>query len=184
VGDSSKLLNLCAENGFIRGETYFSGSLFEDIKKNGSSINILIGSKKFTTGWNCYRVSTMGLMNVGRSEGSQIIQIFGRGVRLRGYNKSLKRSAFAQREVPGLRPAQFLPLVETLNIFGIKANYMQQFRDYLRQEGVPVFKDITAPQKLNVLKNKEYKDKHLKKLKLKDGVNYVSKLTYLYWSRI
>ena len=34
----------------------------------------------------------MGLMNVGRSEGSEIIQLFGRGVRLKGYRYSLKRS--------------------------------------------------------------------------------------------
>jgi hypothetical protein len=34
----------------------------------------------------------MGLMHVGRSEGSQIIQLFGRGVRLKGYEWSLKRS--------------------------------------------------------------------------------------------
>ena len=51
-----------------------------------SSINILIGSKKFSEGWNCWRVSTMGLMNIGQSEGSEIIQLFGRGVRLKLVN--------------------------------------------------------------------------------------------------
>jgi hypothetical protein len=39
----------------------------------------------------------MGLMNVGQTEGSQIIQLFGRGVRLKGYGSSLKRSGKAQR---------------------------------------------------------------------------------------
>ena len=34
----------------------------------------------------------MGLMNVGKGEGAQIIQLFGRGVRLKGYDLSLKRS--------------------------------------------------------------------------------------------
>ena len=53
---------------------------------------MLIGSKKFTEGWSSWRVSSMGLMNIGRGEGPEIIQLFGRGVRLRGYNTSLKRS--------------------------------------------------------------------------------------------
>ena len=65
-----------------------------------SKINLLIGSKKFTEGWSSWRVSTMGLMNVGQTEGSQIIQLFGRGVRLKGYNFGLKRSGFVD-EVRG-----------------------------------------------------------------------------------
>jgi hypothetical protein len=34
----------------------------------------------------------MGLLNIGKGEGPQIIQLFGRGVRLKGKNLSLKRS--------------------------------------------------------------------------------------------
>jgi hypothetical protein len=55
-------------------------------------VNLLIGTKKSADGWNSYRVSTMGLMNVGATEGSQIIQLFGRSVRLMGYGRSPKRS--------------------------------------------------------------------------------------------
>ncbi len=65
--------------------------LFQAISETNSSINILIGSKKFIEGWNSWRVSSMGLMNMGKSEGAQIIQLFGRGVRLKGKNFSLKR---------------------------------------------------------------------------------------------
>ncbi len=66
--------------------------IFEQINNKDSDINILIGSKKFTEGWNSYRVSSIGLLNIGRNAGSQIIQIFGRGVRLRGLEGLLKRS--------------------------------------------------------------------------------------------
>ena len=52
------------------------------IKSERSTIHILIGAKKFMEGWSSYRVSTMGLLNVGKTEGSQIIQLFGRGVGL------------------------------------------------------------------------------------------------------
>ena len=87
----------CAKRTDCRpSEREFSGSLFHEINKPHSTVNLLIGSKKFTEGWNSWRVSTMGLMNVGKTEGSQIIQLFGRGVRLKGYGMSLKRSGKTQ----------------------------------------------------------------------------------------
>jgi superfamily II DNA or RNA helicase len=73
----------------------FIAAQFASIKESSSPINLLIGAKKFIEGWDCWRVSTLGLMRVGRSEGSQIIQLFGRGVRLKGYEWSLKRSRAA-----------------------------------------------------------------------------------------
>jgi hypothetical protein len=112
-------------------EEQFTDSLFHSINKRDSSINLLLGSRKFIEGWDSWRVSTMGLMNFGRGEGSQVIQLFGRGVRLLGKNQSLKRST----ELEGDHPRD-LPLLETLNIFGIRANYMAKFRDYLSEEGI------------------------------------------------
>ena len=73
----------------------------------------------------------MGLLNVGKNEGSQIIQLFGRGVRLRGKNLSLKRSTALDGEHP-----RNLSLLETLNIFAIRANFMDEFRKYLTREDV------------------------------------------------
>src|SRR5208337_2656404 len=63
VGDDTKLVTLCEQNGLQTSEREFSGSLFHDINKSYSTVNVLIGSKKFTEGWNSWRVSTMGLMN-------------------------------------------------------------------------------------------------------------------------
>ena len=93
VGDSDTLIKLCESND-LNCETreFGNNSLFSHINDDDSTINILIGSKKFSEGWSSWRVSAMGLMNVGRSEGSEIIQLFGRGVRLKGYKYSLKRS--------------------------------------------------------------------------------------------
>jgi len=105
-------------------------SLF-DIINQKTDINILIGAKKFIEGWNSWRVSNMCLLNVGTSEGPQIIQLFGRGVRLKGKNNSLKRTS------PGDNPPQFLPLLETLNVYGIKANYMLTFKEIIEKEDVP-----------------------------------------------
>jgi hypothetical protein len=112
--------------------------LFENIKKPDSRINILIGAKKFMQGWDSWRVSNMGLLNIGRSEGSEIIQLFGRGVRLQGLNRSLKRSS----AMPGMEHPAGIDLLERLNIFAIRANYMTQFRDYLEREGVEPFGEV------------------------------------------
>src|SRR5690606_24212535 len=96
----------------------------------------------FTEGWNSWRVSAIGLMNLGRGEGSDIIQLFGRGVRLKGWNMTLKRTEALKRlnlaVMQGATEAQlrFLPLVETLDVFGVRADYMDQFRAYLETEGI------------------------------------------------
>jgi hypothetical protein len=91
----------------------FSEASFETVKDSSSPVNLLIGSKKFVEGWDCWRVSTLGLMHVGRSEGAQIIQLFGRGVRLKGYGWSLKRSGHSYAPtIP-----QDIEELETLNVF-------------------------------------------------------------------
>lgn len=140
VGDDAKLVKLCDQNGLQTGEREFSGSLFHEINKPDSTVNLLIGSKKFTEGWNSWRVSTMGLMNVGQTEGSQIIQLFGRGVRLKGFDLSLKRSGRTQLP-EDIKQPKHISVLETLSIFGIRADYMAQFRDFLKEEGLPVNDD-------------------------------------------
>ncbi|HWY70323.1 MAG TPA: DEAD/DEAH box helicase family protein [Terriglobales bacterium] len=137
VGDAATLSGLCEEHEeLVVTEHDFSESLFQALASPDSKVNVLIGSKKFSEGWNSWRVSTMGLMNVGRTEGSEIIQLFGRGVRLKGYNYSLKRSQKVEEE-RGVRAPRFIRSLETLNIFGIRADYMRQFKEYLEEEGLP-----------------------------------------------
>ncbi len=137
VGDAAKLWDLCGlhPEWLIVTERPFSNSLFAELNEPDSKINLLIGSKKFTEGWSSWRVSTMGLMNVGLTEGAQIIQLFGRGVRLKGYNFGLKRSDKVD-EVRNKRP-EHIRLLETLNVFGVRAQFMQQFKEYLEEEGLP-----------------------------------------------
>lgn len=111
----------------------FHAAQFASVKESSSPINLLIGAKKFVEGWDSWRVSTLGLMRVGRSEGSQIIQLFGRGVRLKGYQWSLKRSRAA---TPMSQP-EYIHYIETLNVFGVQADFMEKFRDFLKEEGLP-----------------------------------------------
>jgi hypothetical protein len=172
VGDDAKLLKLCEENGLSTADKDFSDSLFHSINSKNSAVNILIGSKKFTEGWSSWRVSTMGLLNIGRGEGSEIIQLFGRGVRLKGYKMSLKRSTSLDLSIrPEFIPST-LPTLETLNIFGIRADYMQQFREYLEEEGMPAESDYEKFT-IDVLPTIEnLSEKKLKYLREKPGANF------------
>ena len=170
VGDDAKLVKLCEEKGLDTGERQFSGSLFHEINKMNSPINVLIGSKKFTEGWSSWRVSTMGLMNVGRGEGAQIIQLFGRGVRLKGHDMSLKRSG--RTVLPdGIERPKYIGVLETLSIFGIRADYMEHFRNFLQEEGLPPNDDrdeILLPVIRNLGTQK------LKTIRLQKTINGVS----------
>jgi hypothetical protein len=170
VGDDAKLVKLCDEKGLATGDRDFSESLFHGINTLASPINLLIGSKKFTEGWSSWRVSTMGLMNVGKSEGAQIIQLFGRGVRLKGYDTSLKRSARA--DLPdGIERPKHIAVLETLGIFGVHADYMAQFRDFLEEEGLPSNEE-RIEFLLPVIKN--LGTQRLKTVRLKKTINGVT----------
>lgn len=172
VGDDSKLLKLCADEGISTDDKDFSDSLFHSINQKDTSINILIGSKKFSEGWSSWRVSTMGLMNIGRGEGSEIIQLFGRGVRLKGYKFSLKRSNSLDLGIRGEKVPAYIPLLETLNIFGVRADYMQQFKEILEGEGVKgdlESEDVT----INILPSiVDLADKKLKYIRIREGANF------------
>lgn len=166
VGDASALCKLCqGQKGLVVEEKEFSSSLFRTINDDDSTINILIGSKKFSEGWSSWRVSTMGLMNIGRNEGPQIIQLFGRGVRLKGKGFSLKRS----RCLEGQATPKDIETLETLNIFGIRADYMRQFKEYLEDEGLPA-NEGRIEFVLPVIKT--LGSKKLKIVRLQEGIDF------------
>lgn len=162
IGDDSGFYKTAEERTTFDSEADdFGEPLFQGINKKGSSVNLLIGSRKFTEGWSSWRVSTMGLLNMGTGEGSQIIQLFGRGVRLKGVDFSLKRTTASERP-----KGVHLDKLETLNIFGVRANYMAKFKEYLREEGITPTDEILEldfPTQSNLPARK------LKTLQLKDG---------------
>jgi len=144
IGDVSAFKKLLKEKGFEIEQDAISDSLFDSIKRENSTINILIGSKKFIEGWDTWRVSCMGLLNIGKGEGPQIIQLFGRGVRLKGKNLSLKRSGNPE-----------ISILETLNIYGISADYISKFLEAIKKEEVE-FEEIKVP--VRVLNREIWKD--------------------------
>lgn len=176
VGDSEPfgLINIGDDAGFFKEAEKpenlvmfdteaddFGSSLFGTLNDKDSQIHVLIGSRKFTEGWSSWRVSTMGLLNMGKGEGSQIIQLFGRGVRLKGRDYSLKRSTPSQRP-----KGTYLDRLETLNIFGVNAGYMATFKEYLKEEGITPSDEIIE---LNFETRSNLPKTSLKTLALKDG---------------
>jgi hypothetical protein len=136
IGEKPEFLKLVEEKAkdIIVESATLSKSLFDEINDESTSINMLIGAKKFIEGWNSWRVSNMCLLNVGKTEGPLIIQLFGRGVRLKGRGYSLQRSRF----IPPPHPP-YIEILETLHVYGIKANYMEIFRQIIEKEDVPSY---------------------------------------------
>lgn len=170
IGDTSGLLKNCEQKGIIVStEEFVSDSLFRSINAKNSKIKMLIGSRKFTEGWNSWRVSTMGLINFAKGEGSQAIQLFGRGIRLKGYEGCLKRSRKLDASV---KPPKHIELLETLTIFGVKAQYMEEFKSYLEQEGTPTNETVHKLRLPVISRFKEIQGTKLYVIKVKDGADF------------
>ena len=168
IGDTNEFKGLVEADaaGVNVVEDVLQGSLFDRINEPDSTVEVLAGARKFLEGWNSWRVSNMGLLNIGQSEGSQIIQLFGRGVRLRGRDMSLKRSSALD---DGPHP-DYIRLLETLNIFALRANYMVQFRDYLESEGISIQDLLELP--LFIQPNQDFLNKGLVIPRLDEGKRF------------
>ena len=157
------------DTGIAVEEDAFADSLFGGINEPSTTIEMLIGARKFMEGWNSWRVSNMALLNIGQKEGSQIIQLFGRGVRLRGQNMTLKRSSALNSDD---KQPDYIKLLETLNIFAIRANYMAQFQNYLAREGIETERMLDLP--LFIRPNHDFLDKGLVIPRLDHKRNFVA----------
>jgi hypothetical protein len=127
---------------------------FSAIDDPASPINVLVGSRKFAEGWNCFRLSIIGLINLGSTKGNKIIQIFGRGVRLKGLGNDGKRQNLDHctdyvKLVKNKTPENQLWLLETLNVFSLKRSWLQTFLKALEHD-LPA---ISGPFLLEVTPN-------------------------------
>ena len=166
VGDIRDLKKFISDLNMEVKEDHFIQSLFFEINEDNSHINVLIGSKKFIEGWNSWRVSNMVLINMGKGEGPQIIQLFGRGVRLKGKNYSLKRE-----ENPDYRSK----VLQTLFIFGLNADYINAFLTTIEKEEVD-YEEIEIPIRFNMPEKWEGKIYTIKTKDDFDFLNYSVKL--------
>lgn len=122
---------------------------FENLDNETSPINVLIGSRKFAEGWNSYRLSVIDLINLGSSKGNLIIQIFGRGVRLRGKGGDGKRR-YIEHTPDYLLLQQdredAIRRLETLTVFSLRRSYLERFLAEVHAGGIP----LQSPFKIQV----------------------------------
>ena len=170
VGDSAGLYKLLVDDAGsdldVDREMGFAERLFAEVDRPDSTVNIVIGARRFIAGWSSWRVSTMGLMHVGVGEGPEIIQMFGRGVRLKGWNLTLKRHLESGADQPD--DSGQLKELEKLYIFGLRANYMQTFKNMLQKEGLNAEQEtFILPVTWNFARETD-----LKLIRLKKGRRY------------
>ena len=136
VGDAAGLARVAGEAGIgtqprgPAGVAGGGGSLFRGIDRPGSPVNVLLGAKRFKEGWNSHRVASLGLMHVGKGQGAEIVQLFGRGVRLRGHGHGMRRSSALRLRRADL--PEHLPRLETLQVAGVEAAAMEAFEAWVR----------------------------------------------------
>ena len=164
VGNGDKFFNNCEEHPLLHNDhgelmvTLTKAKIvhtryhFASIDDPVCPINVLVGSRKFAEGWNCFRLSIIGLINLGSSKGNKIIQIFGRGVRLKGLKNDGKRQNMEHSDdyanlVSNPSDANQLRCLETLNIFSLNRSWLATFLKALDKD-LPA---ISGPYSIDVM---------------------------------
>ena len=141
VGDATSFYNNITNDRIeTRDEEIKDPNLhFENLDNETSPINVLIGSRKFAEGWNSYRLSVIDLINLGSAKGNLIIQIFGRGVRLKGKGGDGKRQYIDHKpdyRFPYQDVESNIRRLETLTVYSLKQSYLKRFLDEVHAGGV------------------------------------------------
>ncbi|QOR61173.1 DEAD/DEAH box helicase family protein [Sulfurovum indicum] len=90
-------------------------TFFKSQDGDNPQINIVISARMLIEGWDTQRISSLSLFDFGKQEGSLIVQLFGRGVRLHGSQENrLKRSGEH-------------PIMERFNIYGYDSKFLKTF---------------------------------------------------------
>lgn len=129
-------------------ETPLTKSFFKEINEQKSTINILLGSRIFSEGWDSNRPNVVNFINIGVEESAQkfVLQAIGRGVRIqpiRGIRKRLEH-ATSPEETAAISPYisiedkpailnRNLPL-ESLFIFATKKEVIKNITENLSKE--------------------------------------------------
>jgi len=113
---------------YLIAETPVTKSFFDDINSDESDINILLGSRIFSEGWDSNRPNVINFINIGIDEGARkfVMQALGRGVRIQPFNNERKRfgelnnleNHFSHQEILGINKHK--QAVESLFILATK----------------------------------------------------------------
>lgn len=139
TGDIYKLLREHFHNYEIN-ESFDNESEFRQLNEDDSEINMLMGSRAFYEGWDSNRPNIIMFVNIGMGSDSKkfVLQSVGRGVRIEPFHHERKRiqsGYLNDKRAEIIRMIQRnIPPVETLFIYGTKAENLKEILRTLREE--------------------------------------------------
>jgi len=139
IGDISKWIKEKLD-GYEIIERFDNESIFKNLNEN-EDINILMGSRAFYEGWDSSRPNIILFINIGTGTDAKkfVLQSIGRGVRIqplpnkRGRLTKLYNSEEIDKELME-KIYEYVSPLETLFIYGTKADNLQEIVNTLKQE--------------------------------------------------
>jgi len=139
IGDISKWIKEKLD-GYEIIETFNNESVFKNLNQD-QDINILMGSRAFYEGWDSSRPNIILFINIGTGADAKkfVLQSIGRGVRIQPLPNKRRRltKLYNSEEIEkGLMEKiyKYVSPLETLFIYGTKADNLQEIVNTLKQE--------------------------------------------------
>lgn len=138
ICEKLKSVKVVSKNLSFKEESYFS-----QIDK--SSINILVGSRTFDTGWDSTRPSVILFLNIGLDDDAKklVKQSFGRGVRIESVKNQRQRLAYLDIDEAikkDLKP--HATMLETLFVIATKSESVKAILDLKEESSDPSWCEV------------------------------------------
>ncbi|WP_187839997.1 DEAD/DEAH box helicase family protein [Helicobacter pylori] len=166
VCEKLKSVKVVSKNLSFKEESYFS-----QIDK--SSINILVGSRTFDTGWDSTRPSVILFLNIGLDDDVKklVKQSFGRGVRIESVKNQRQRLAYLEIDEAvkeDLKPNA--AMLETLFVIATKSESVKAILDLKEESSDPSWCEVELEKTLeHALFVPCYQEKSIKATDLGSG---------------
>ena len=146
IGDISNWLKNQLE-GYEINESFDNKSVFDEINRDDSDINILMGSRSFYEGWDSNRPNIILFINIGVGKDAKkfVLQSVGRGVRIEPIKNERKRlwHLYTTKKIKEdiyKKIKNYIFSIETLFIFGTNAGVLK--------EVIKTFEDVKGKEYL------------------------------------
>ncbi len=128
-------------SGYEINEKFDNESIFKNLNKDDSDINILMGSRSFYEGWDSTRPNIIIYINIGKGTDARkfVLQSIGRGIRIEPLSNKRQRLQFllnnneiTQKEYEKIK--NHIKPLETLFVYGTKSENLKEVIETLKQE--------------------------------------------------
>ncbi|MGL2862562.1 DEAD/DEAH box helicase family protein [Helicobacter pylori] len=169
IREKLKSVKVVSKNLSFKEESYFS-----QIDK--SSINILVGSRTFDTGWDSTRPSVILFLNIGLDDDAKklVKQSFGRGVRIESVKNQRQRLAYLDiDEAVKDRLKPNTAMLETLFVIATKSESVKAILDFKEENSDPSWCEVELEKTPIAIEHALfvpcYQEKSIKATDLKSG---------------